>query len=38
MKTQTTAEAGKVRPALLFWALGVPLPLVLLIWLFARGC
>jgi hypothetical protein len=31
------ANAGKVRPALLLWALGVPLPLVLIVVLL-RGC
>ena len=29
--------AGKVRPAILLWALGVPIPLVLL-FLLIRGC
>ena len=28
---------GKVKPALLLWALGVPLPIVLIVLLF-RGC
>lgn len=28
---------GKVRPAILLWALGVPIPLILLI-LLIRGC
>jgi hypothetical protein len=31
-------EEGKVRPAVLLWALGIPLPIVLLIVLFSRGC
>jgi hypothetical protein len=30
-------EAGKVRPALLLWALGLPIPLVLL-FVLLRGC
>lgn len=30
-------RSGKVRPALLLWALGVPIPLVLL-FLLIRGC
>ncbi len=30
-------QDGKVRPAVLLWALGVPLPIVLLI-LVIRGC
>lgn len=33
-----TPESGKVKPAILLWALGVPLPLVILIWIFTRGC
>jgi hypothetical protein len=31
------AEAGKVRMGILLWALGVPIPLILLFMLF-RGC
>lgn len=34
---QPTKESGKVRPAVLLWALGVPIPIVILILLF-RGC
>ncbi len=30
-------RAGRVKPALLLWALGVPIPIVLLVLLF-RGC
>jgi hypothetical protein len=30
-------ESGKVRPAILLWALGVPIPIVILVLLF-RGC
>jgi len=30
-------DAGKMRPAVLLWALGIPLPIVLLVLLF-RGC
>lgn len=30
-------RAGKIRPAILLWALGVPIPLVLL-FLLIRGC
>lgn len=29
---------GRVKPAVLLWALGVPIPVVLLILLFTRGC
>ncbi len=32
-----TSQRGKVRPLVLLWALGVPLPLVLIVWL-VRGC
>ena len=38
MNMEKISQAGKVKPVLLFWALGVPLPLILLVWLFARGC
>ena len=31
------ARAGKARYALLLWLLGVPLPIILLIWL-VKGC
>ena len=31
------APAGKIRPAVLLWALGVPIPLVL-IFVLVRGC
>ena len=30
-------ESGRVKPAILLWALGVPLPLILL-FLLIRGC
>ena len=32
-----TARSGKVRPAILLWALGVPLPIILIVALL-RGC
>jgi len=32
------AISGKVRPAILLWALGVPIPLVILILVLTRGC
>lgn len=38
MKHRSNPESGKVKPVLLFWALGIPLPIVLIVWLFARGC
>lgn len=31
-------EAGKVRAGILMWALGVPIPLIILILIFTRGC
>jgi hypothetical protein len=31
------ARSGRVKPALLLWALGIPIPLVLL-FLLLRGC
>lgn len=34
---QSRARAGKVRMGILLWALGVPIPIILLIALF-RGC
>lgn len=34
---RSSADAGKVRTGVLLWALGVPLPLILLFVLF-RGC
>jgi hypothetical protein len=33
----TSHRSGKVRPMILLWALGVPIPLILLI-LLVRGC
>lgn len=38
MQQRPDSESGKVKPAILLWALGVPLPIVLLIVLFTRGC
>jgi hypothetical protein len=38
MDNRRRSESGKVKPMVLLWALGVPLPLVLLILLFTRGC
>jgi len=34
---QRTARAGRVRPMLLLWALGIPLPIILIVVLM-RGC
>lgn len=31
-------DSGRVKPAILMWALGVPIPIVILILLFSRGC
>jgi len=33
-----TKESGRVLPAVLLWAIGVPLPIVILVLLFSRGC
>ena len=35
---KTGSEAGKVKPVILLWALGVPLPLAVLLWILTRGC
>jgi hypothetical protein len=35
--SESKLKAGRVKPALLLWALGVPLPIVLIVLLF-RGC
>lgn len=32
------SDSGRVKPAILLWALGVPIPIVLLILLFSKGC
>jgi hypothetical protein len=37
MLLKKTNQSGRVKPAVLLWALGIPLPIVLLILLF-RGC
>jgi hypothetical protein len=34
---RSTARAGKMHTGILLWALGIPLPLILLFFLF-RGC
>jgi hypothetical protein len=38
MEQRQSPESGKVKPAILLWALGVPIPIVILILLFGRGC
>jgi len=35
---QDKKESGRAGGALLLWALGAPIPIVILVWLFARGC
>jgi hypothetical protein len=35
---QPPRSSGRVKPAILLWALGVPIPIVILILLFSRGC
>jgi len=37
MKTNMT-ESGRVKPAILMWALGIPIPIIILILIFGRGC
>ena len=37
MEKSPRSETGKVKPAILLWALGVPIPIVILFLLF-RGC
>ena len=42
MKSRTPARSlrarmGKIRTGVLLWALGVPIPILLLLWLF-KGC
>lgn len=37
LRHRRTRSAGKMRPIVLLWALGVPLPIVLII-LMVRGC
>ncbi len=31
-------DSGRIKPAILLWGLGIPIPLILLILIFARGC
>lgn len=38
MTLRRPSERGRVRWGILLWAIGVPLPIVLLILLFTRGC
>jgi len=37
MKRLVPPQAGKVRTGVLLWALGVPLPIILIIWAI-KGC
>jgi hypothetical protein len=37
MNRDSWYQSGKVRPMILLWALGIPLPIILIIWLL-RGC
>lgn len=37
VRRRAAHHAGKIRPAILLWALGVPIPLVLL-FVLIRGC
>jgi len=38
MEHKPPSESGRVKPGILLWALGVPIPIVILILLFSRGC
>jgi len=38
MERQPESQSGRVKPAILLWALGVPIPIVILILLFTHGC
>jgi hypothetical protein len=38
MENEPRTESGRVKPAILLWALGVPIPIVILFLLFSRGC
>ena len=35
--SHASARAGKIRPMILMWALGVPIPIIIIIFLI-RGC
>jgi len=37
MNSNNRSRVGKIRTGVLLWALGVPIPLLLLFWLF-KGC
>ena len=37
MQHETSAESGKTRPLILLWALGIPIPLLIL-FVLLRGC
>jgi hypothetical protein len=38
LKERNARESGKMRPGILMWALGIPIPVIILILLFSRGC
>jgi len=38
MERPDDSQSGRVKPAILLWALGVPIPIVILILLLTRGC
>jgi len=31
-RPQSQSESGKIKPMVLLWAIGIPLPIVLIIW------
>lgn len=38
MDQKPRGDSGKMKPGILMWALGIPIPIVILILLFSRGC
>ncbi len=38
MNKAPVTESGKVKPAILMWALGIPIPIIILILILGRGC
>jgi hypothetical protein len=38
MDQNSNRESGKIKPAILLWGLGVPIPLIILLVIFTRGC
>lgn len=38
MSRMQRRDSGRIKPGILLWGLGVPIPLIILILIFARGC